>query len=49
MPPGMDYLVSLDSTLAVRAGIEDIVSTLVIALGLVVLVVFIFLQAGAVR
>lgn len=44
MPPGMDYLVSLDSTLAVRAGIEDIVSTLVIALGLVVLVVFIFLQ-----
>ena len=44
MPPGMDYLVSLDSTLAVRAGIEDIVSTLVIALGLVMLVVFIFLQ-----
>ena len=44
LPPGMDYLVSLDSTLAVRAGIEDIVSTLLIALGLVVLVVFIFLQ-----
>ena len=44
LPPDMDYLVSLDSTLAVRAGIEDIVSTLLIALGLVVLVVFIFLQ-----
>ncbi|KAA4249218.1 efflux RND transporter permease subunit, partial [Bacteroides ovatus] len=44
MPPGMDYLVSLDSALAVRAGSEDIVSTLVIALGLVMLVVFIFLQ-----
>ena len=38
MPPGMDYLVSLDSTLAVRAGIEDIVSTLVIAICLMGLV-----------
>lgn len=44
LPPGVDYLVSLDSSLAVRAGISDIVHTLCIALGLVVLVVFIFLQ-----
>ena len=49
MPPGMDYLVSLDSTLAVRAGIEDIVSTLVIALGLVVLVVSGLCRSGVYR
>lgn len=44
LPPDTDYRVSLDSTLAVHAGIKDIIRTLVIALILVVIVVFIFLQ-----
>lgn len=44
LPPDVDYLVSLDSSLAVRAGITDIARTLLISLGLVVLVVFVFLQ-----
>src|SRR6202167_2071090 len=43
-PPGISYDVPLDTTKAVTAGIHEIVLTLVEALGLVVLVVFIFLQ-----
>ena len=43
-PAGMRYDVSLDSTLPITAGIRDILITLVIALLLVVLVVFIFIQ-----
>lgn len=43
-PAGMDYNVTLDTTLAVRASIEEIETTLVEALLLVVLVVFVFLQ-----
>jgi HAE1 family hydrophobic/amphiphilic exporter-1 len=43
-PDDLDYSVSLDTTLAVRAGVEEIVITLFEALGLVILVVFIFLQ-----
>ena len=44
-PPGMDYEISLDTTAPVKAGIEEILITLVEAIGLVVLVVFIFLQS----
>jgi HAE1 family hydrophobic/amphiphilic exporter-1 len=44
-PPGMDYQVSLDTTAPVQAGIEEILITLAEAIGLVVLVVFIFLQS----
>ena len=44
-PPGMDYEVSLDTTAPVKAGIEEILITLAEAIGLVVLVVFIFLQS----
>lgn len=44
LPPDMKYAVSLDSTRAVEQGIEDIVKTLGIALALVILVVFVFLQ-----
>jgi HAE1 family hydrophobic/amphiphilic exporter-1 len=40
----MDYAVSLDQTLAVTEGMREIVKTLLEALALVVLVVFIFLQ-----
>jgi len=43
-PDDLDYTVSLDTTLAVRAGVEEIVITLFEALGLVIFVVFIFLQ-----
>ena len=43
-PADMDYAVSLDTTLSVREGIREIVTTLWQALLLVVLVVFVFLQ-----
>ena len=43
-PEDLDYTISLDTTLAVSEGIKEIVQTLVEALILVVLVVFIFLQ-----
>ena len=43
-PEGIKYDISLDSTKAITAGIKDIVETLIIALLLVVLVVFIFIQ-----
>jgi hydrophobic/amphiphilic exporter-1 (mainly G- bacteria), HAE1 family len=43
-PPSIAYSVPLDTTKAVTAGIHEIVLTLLEALGLVVIVVFIFLQ-----
>ena len=43
-PSGLTYEVSLDTTLAVTAGMEEIVKTLIEALILVIIVVFIFLQ-----
>src|SRR6266568_3309976 len=43
-PADLDYATALDTTLAVSAGIREIVKTLVEALILVVIVVFIFLQ-----
>jgi HAE1 family hydrophobic/amphiphilic exporter-1 len=43
-PEDLDYAVPLDTTLAVSEGMHDIMRTLVIALVLVILVVFIFLQ-----
>src|SRR5690242_4578676 len=43
-PEDLDYTISLDTTLAVSQGIKEIVITLIEALFLVVLVVFIFLQ-----
>ena len=43
-PPDLDYAVALDTTLAVTEGIDEIVHTLVEALVLVIIVVFIFLQ-----
>ncbi len=44
-PDDVDYVVSLDTTLSVREGIKEIVTTLWEALLLVILVVFIFLQS----
>src|SRR6201999_2150220 len=43
-PSGLKYDVPLDTTKAVTAGLHEIVITLFEALGLVVVVVFIFLQ-----
>ena len=43
-PGGVDYKVTYDSTRFVRASIQDVVFTLLAAIGLVILVVFIFLQ-----
>src|SRR5579871_6039844 len=43
-PPGMRYEIPLDTTKAVTAGIHEIVITLLLALLLVILVVFAFLQ-----
>jgi len=43
-PKSMRYDISLDTTLAITAGIDEIIETLFIALALVILVVFIFIQ-----
>jgi hydrophobic/amphiphilic exporter-1 (mainly G- bacteria), HAE1 family len=43
-PSGLDYTISLDTTLAVTAGMEEIYKTLIEAMLLVILVVFVFLQ-----
>ena len=43
-PQDMDYVVSLDTTDSVREGIHDIVETILIAIALVTVVVYLFLQ-----
>jgi len=43
-PDDLEYLVSLDTTLAIEEGIDEIITTLFQAVALVILVVFIFLQ-----
>ena len=43
-PPGLDYVTALDTTLPVTEGIKEIEHTLVEAIVLVILVVYIFLQ-----
>jgi HAE1 family hydrophobic/amphiphilic exporter-1 len=43
-PHDVDYVTSLDTTLAVTEGMKEIVETLVIAILLVIVVVYIFLQ-----
>ena len=43
-PAGMDYVVSIDTTLPITAGITEILWTLLEAMTLVILVVFVFLQ-----
>ena len=44
MPPGVDFIYTLDTTLPVSAGIEEILKTLTEAMVLVIIVVFLFLQ-----
>ena len=43
-PGDIDYVISLDTTLAVTQGIKEIVETLLIAILLVIIVVYIFVQ-----
>ncbi len=43
-PDDLEYVVSLDTTLAIEEGIDEIITTLFQAVALVILVVFIFLQ-----
>src|SRR5207245_8274725 len=43
-PEDMDYAIALDTTRAVTQGMKEIVITLLIALTLVILVVYLFLQ-----
>jgi HAE1 family hydrophobic/amphiphilic exporter-1 len=43
-PDDMDYVISLDQTSAVTEGMKEIIQTLVIAIVLVILVVYLFLQ-----
>jgi HAE1 family hydrophobic/amphiphilic exporter-1 len=43
-PPGLDYSTALDTTLPVTEGINEIVHTLIEALVLVIIVVYLFLQ-----
>jgi multidrug efflux pump len=44
LPAGVDYQIPYDSTMFVQAAISDVLLTLLFAIGLVILVVFIFLQ-----
>src|SRR5205809_2021793 len=44
LPQGVDYTIALDTTRAVSEGIKEILETLLIAIGLVILVVYVFLQ-----
>src|SRR5438309_4479247 len=43
-PQDMDYAISLDQTSAVTEGMKEIIQTLLIAIALVILVVYLFLQ-----
>ncbi len=44
-PPDMEYSITLDSTLPIKASMNEIVHTLIEAVALVLVVVFIFLQS----
>ena len=44
-PPGVEYVIPYDSTMFVRTAISDVVKTLLEAVVLVILVVFVFLQS----
>ncbi|MBO0797608.1 MAG: multidrug efflux RND transporter permease subunit [Blastocatellia bacterium] len=44
VPSGVDFTVVLDQTTTIRASVHDVERTLIIAIGLVILVVFVFLR-----
>ncbi|MCU0571132.1 MAG: efflux RND transporter permease subunit, partial [Oculatellaceae cyanobacterium Prado106] len=43
-PPGLQYRVAFDSTAFVEASLEEVLVTLILAIALVILIIFIFLQ-----
>jgi len=43
-PPGLDYEIAFDTTLFIEAGAEEVVISLSIAISLVILIIFLFLQ-----
>jgi HAE1 family hydrophobic/amphiphilic exporter-1 len=43
-PPGLNYSIAFDTTLFVEAGTEEVVFSLVLAVSLVILIIFFFLQ-----
>ena len=43
-PPGMRYAVAFDTTTFIEAGAEEVIFSLVLAIALVVLIIFLFLQ-----
>lgn len=44
-PPGLQYRIAFDTTTVIRESIKEVVQTLAIAIGLVILVMFVFLQS----
>ncbi|QYZ69623.1 efflux RND transporter permease subunit [Neotabrizicola shimadae] len=44
-PPGLNYVIALDTTDFVRLSIRDVINTLFVALGLVMVVMYLFLQS----
>jgi hydrophobic/amphiphilic exporter-1 (mainly G- bacteria), HAE1 family len=44
-PPGLQYRIAFDTTLVVQESIREVIETIAIAIGLVVLVMFLFLQS----
>ncbi|MFI5172182.1 MAG: efflux RND transporter permease subunit [Chitinophagales bacterium] len=44
LPPDLKYTVALDTTKSIRKGISEVKDTLLIAFGLVVLIIFVFLR-----
>ena len=46
LPPTIDLAVAVDRTTTIRASVSDVERTLLVAIGLVVLVVFVFLRSG---
>jgi multidrug efflux pump len=46
IPLGIDTTIVLDRTTTIRASVEDVERTLIISIGLVILVVFVFLRNG---
>jgi multidrug efflux pump len=47
IPSGIDFTVTLDRTTTIRASVSDVERTLLISVGLVILVVFLFLRNGS--
>ncbi len=46
IPSGIDFTVMLDRTTTIRASVRDVETTLLVSVGLVILVVFLFLRSG---